>query len=83
MTNCYNCSEKIKKGEFRCEKCLNAKGPGSRLGINYNERIDRGVTRADLIQPMKEDGTINYEYMKRYGDKHFGDKQKEKLRKNL
>lgn len=67
---CWNCGKKTPN--FRCKECLKKKTTFAySKKPNYNKVIDKGVKLKDVIQPYSKDGSRNYDYLSRYGDKIY------------
>lgn len=68
---CWSCGKKRIKN-FRCKSCLKNKTTFAYSDKpNYNKIIDKGVKLKDIIQPYNKDGSKNYEFQSRYGDKIY------------
>jgi len=66
---CWDCGAKTK--DFRCGSCIKGKSFSISKKPNYNKLIEKGVKLKDVIQPYNEDGSKNYEFLSRYGDKIY------------
>jgi len=76
---CWQCGKNSK--DFRCKKCIaNGVGLSYSNKPNYNKVIDKGVKLKDVLQPYHQDGSINYEFVSRYGADMVPDANKKKSR---
>ena len=70
---CWDCGKKTK--DFRCGSCIKGKESLKGFSIskkpNYNKLIEKNVKLKDVIQPYNKDGSKNYEFLSRYGDKIY------------
>ena len=67
---CWECRKPTK--HFRCLSCAKRKTTFSVSDRpDLNRVIERGVKVKDLMQPYNKDGSRNYEFQSRYGDKIY------------